>query len=100
MPRKLDREITSSYTVEENSGTIRVDTSGGHVAVYLPPLKRGNEELVIQKTTTDRYNVSLVTIGGAKIDGNDIFVFGREGKPESLAVLNTGGNWAVVREDP
>lgn len=91
--------VNSSYVVQNADGEIDVDTSDKHVVITLPMLNRHskNKALVIKKVTSDDHNISLMG-DGCKIDDGDIFIFGRDSKPDYVTVHYDGNNWRVIEE--
>lgn len=96
----VEYTINASHTLPYTSGLVNVDTSRYPVVIFLsslPEVTPLNQYMVINKITSDKNAVILIT-EGCKIDGkHDLLFFGTNGA-SSKRMRFTGEHWNIINE--
>ena len=86
--------ITSDFSMTENSDVVFLDTSSSMINVYLPTaVGKGGKELLFKMKAGSNSGV-LVASGSQTIDGNSVFaMYHRYG---SYSLISDDSNWFIV----
>jgi hypothetical protein len=86
--------VTSHFSMTENSDVVFLDTSSSMINVYLPTaVGKGGKELLFKMKAGSNSGV-LVASGSQTIDGNSVFaMYHRYG---SYSLISDDSNWFIV----
>jgi hypothetical protein len=86
------KHVNTAYKVEGTDQVLEVDSSRGHIVLYLPDPTVG-KTLVIRKTSADSNNISLVY-------GSTIEIVGRDRRKTEIVLQGDGKQWKTVSSTP
>ncbi len=89
------RSVTAATTLTENDDLLLVNTTGGGVAVNLPPVAGTRGKIYfIKKIDASANNVTLTDNASDLIDGAGTLVWNTQW--QSYTVISSGATWNVV----
>lgn len=85
--------VSDTFVIKHPIGAITADTSRAPMKVFLPSLGKSSNESQLKIIKKGYHPLTLVGMGGCKVNGKDIVVIGNKKSMSTINLKHDGAHW-------